>query len=85
MIRPAGMIPHNKCPLPFCLGNRFHSNKVILKGDLNESYKIAKKAADDMDFIVIPGAEITRSKLIYPGIGPYQAVGEYRMGMKVTF
>ena len=31
-------------------------NKVILKGDLNESYKIAKKAADDMDFIVIPGA-----------------------------
>lgn len=37
-------------------------NKVILKGDLNESYKIAKKAADDMDFIVIPGAEITRSK-----------------------
>lgn len=37
-------------------------NKEILKGDLNESYKIAKKAADDMDFIVIPGAEITRFK-----------------------
>lgn len=37
-------------------------NKDLLKGDLNESYKIAKRAADDIDFIVIPGAEITRFK-----------------------
>lgn len=37
-------------------------NKEVLTGDLNESYRIAKKAADDMDFIVIPGAEITRAK-----------------------
>ena len=37
-------------------------NKEMLNGDLNESYKIAKRAADDIDFIVIPGAEITRDK-----------------------
>lgn len=37
-------------------------NKKLLHGDLNESYKIARSAADDMDFIVIAGAEITRFK-----------------------
>ena len=37
-------------------------NKEWLNGDLNESYKIASRAADDMDFIVIPGVEITRDK-----------------------
>lgn len=37
-------------------------HKEIIKADLNESYKIAKKAADASGFIVIKGTEITRSK-----------------------
>lgn len=37
-------------------------NQDLLNGDLNQSYKIAKTAADDMDLIVIPGVEITRDK-----------------------
>lgn len=40
----------------------YRPNKEILKGDLNESYKIAKKAGDAMGFMVIKGVEITRSK-----------------------
>lgn len=36
--------------------------KDILKGDLNESYRIAKKRADEIGFIAIKGIEITRSK-----------------------
>lgn len=40
----------------------YRPNKEILKGDLNESYKIAKKAADGIGFIVIKGSEITREK-----------------------
>ncbi len=40
----------------------YRPNKEILKGDLNESYKIAKKAGDAIGFIVIQGTEITRSK-----------------------
>lgn len=36
--------------------------KDILKGDLNESYKIAKQTADQMGFILIKGIEITRAK-----------------------
>ena len=40
----------------------YRPNKEILKGDLNESFKIAKKAGDAIDFIVIRGTEITRSK-----------------------
>ncbi len=42
----------------------YRPNKDILKGDLNESYKIAKKAADGIGFIVIKGTEITRGKPI---------------------
>ncbi len=38
--------------------------KDIIKGDLNESFKIAKKRGDDIGFIVIHGTEITRSKPI---------------------
>ena len=34
----------------------------IVKADHNESYKIAKKQADQLGFILIKGAEITRSK-----------------------
>ena len=37
-------------------------NQGLLNGDLNQSYKIAKTAADDMELIVIPGVEITRDK-----------------------
>lgn len=40
----------------------YRPNKEILKGDLNESYKIAKKAGDAIGFMVIKGTEITRSK-----------------------
>lgn len=40
----------------------YRPNKEIIMGDLNESYKIAKKAADANGFIVIHGTEITRSK-----------------------
>lgn len=38
--------------------------KDVLKGDLNESYKIAKKHADELGFIVIQGTEVTRDKPI---------------------
>lgn len=34
----------------------------VVKGDLNESFKIAKKRGDQIGFIVIQGTEITRSK-----------------------
>ena len=37
-------------------------HKDILKGDLNESFKIAKEHAEALGFIVIKGSEITRSK-----------------------
>lgn len=40
----------------------YRPRKEILKGDLNESFKIAKKEADNRGFIVIQGTEITRSK-----------------------
>ena len=40
----------------------YRPNKEIIMGDLNESYKIAKEAADANGFIVIHGTEITRSK-----------------------
>lgn len=40
----------------------YRPNKNILKGDLNESFKIAKKKGDNIGFIVIKGTEITRSK-----------------------
>lgn len=36
--------------------------KNILKGDLNESNKLAKKAAQGMGLVVINGTEITKSK-----------------------
>jgi predicted metal-dependent phosphoesterase TrpH len=36
--------------------------KEKVTGDLNESYKIAKKRADQIGFILIRGSEITRSK-----------------------
>ncbi len=36
--------------------------KDVLAGDLNESFKIAKKRANEIGFIVIRGTEITRSK-----------------------
>ena len=42
----------------------YRPNKDILKGDLNESFKIAKKAGDAIGFIVIKGTEITRDKPI---------------------
>ena len=38
--------------------------KDIVKGDLNESFKIAKKTGDAIGFTVIQGTEITRSKPI---------------------
>lgn len=38
--------------------------KDRLQGDLNESFKIAKKRGDDIGFIVIQGTEITRAKPI---------------------
>lgn len=37
-------------------------NREVLKGDFNESYNIAKKAADDMGFILIKGIEISKGK-----------------------
>lgn len=40
----------------------YRPNKEILQGDLNESYKIAKRAGDAIGFMVIHGTEITRSK-----------------------
>lgn len=40
----------------------YRPHKNVLKGDLNESYKIAAKAANSYDLIVIQGTEITRSK-----------------------
>lgn len=40
----------------------YRPNKEILTGDLNESFKIAKKAGDGLGFIVIKGTEITRQK-----------------------
>lgn len=40
----------------------YRPHKEWLKGDHNESYKIAKKAADNIGFIVIKGSEITRQK-----------------------
>ena len=36
--------------------------KKVVIGDLNESFKLAKKQADGMGFIVIQGTEITRKK-----------------------
>ncbi len=40
----------------------YRPHKEILKGDLNESYKIAKAAGDPLGLIVIKGTEITRKK-----------------------
>ena len=40
----------------------YRPRKEILKGDLNESFKIAKKHGDGIGFIVIQGTEITRKK-----------------------
>ena len=40
----------------------YRPNKDILKGDLNESFNIAKNAGDAINFIVIRGTEITRDK-----------------------
>ena len=42
----------------------YRINSQWLKGDLNDAYLIARKAADDLDFIVIQGAEITEYKPI---------------------
>ena len=42
----------------------YRPNKDILKGDLNEPFKIAKNAGDAIGFIVIRGTEITRDKPI---------------------
>ncbi len=40
----------------------YRPHKNVLEGDLNESYKIARKAATENGLIVIQGTEITRSK-----------------------
>ena len=40
----------------------YRPHKELLKGDLNESFKIAKKRGDELGFVVIHGSEITRSK-----------------------
>lgn len=40
----------------------YRPHKEILKADLNESYKIARKAGDATGLIVIHGTEITRKK-----------------------
>ena len=40
----------------------YRPHKDVLKGDLNESYRIAKRAGDSKGLIVIHGTEITRSK-----------------------
>ncbi|MEG1544732.1 MAG: phosphotransferase [Tannerellaceae bacterium] len=40
----------------------YRPHKKVLKGDLNESCRIAKAKADQMGFILIKGIEITRDK-----------------------
>jgi len=40
----------------------YRPNKEILMADFNESYKIAKRRADQIGFILIKGSEITREK-----------------------
>lgn len=40
----------------------YRPKKDILKGDLNESFRIAQKAGQSIGFIVIKGIEITRQK-----------------------
>lgn len=40
----------------------YRPHKEWIKGDFNESYRIAKTRGDQLGLIVIPGAEITRSK-----------------------
>lgn len=40
----------------------YRPRKEVVLGDLNESYKIAKKEGDKIGFIVIQGTEITRQK-----------------------
>ncbi len=40
----------------------YRPRKEVVKGDLNEAFKVAKKKGDKMGFIVIQGTEITRSK-----------------------
>ncbi len=40
----------------------YRPRKEVVKGDLNEAFKIAKKKGDKMGFIVIQGTEITRGK-----------------------
>ena len=40
----------------------YRPHKKVVLGDLNESFKIAKKYGDGIGFIVIQGTEITRSK-----------------------
>ncbi len=40
----------------------YRPRKEVVKGDLNEAFRVAKKKGDQMGFIVIQGTEITRSK-----------------------
>ena len=40
----------------------YRPHKKVVLGDLNESFKIAKKYGDGIGFMVIQGTEITRSK-----------------------
>ena len=40
----------------------YRPHKKVVLGDLNESFKIAKKYGDGIGFIVIQGTEITRKK-----------------------
>ncbi len=40
----------------------YRPRKEVVKGDLNEAFKVAKKKGDKMGFIVIQGTEITRKK-----------------------
>ncbi|MBQ3191805.1 MAG: phosphotransferase, partial [Bacteroides sp] len=40
----------------------YRPHKKVVLGDLNESFKIAKKYGDGIGFVVIQGTEITRSK-----------------------
>ena len=42
----------------------YRPRKDVLMGDLNQSYVLAKKRADEIGFLVIKGAEITRNKPI---------------------
>ena len=42
----------------------YRPKKNILKGDLNESYKVAEQRAKEIDFLLVKGIEITRSKPI---------------------